>query len=822
MNQEVAALNPELGLLLQMCNMDRNWVHGEGVWLTDDKGRKFLDSYGQYGAVALGHNAPRVVNAVTAALSQQLPAMVQPYRAPNAIALAEKLVSVAPDGIQHCVFTSSGAETVEAAIKVVRLKTGRSIILSCEGAYHGKTMGAIAATGKGHFRGNEDLLAPGFVQIPFGDSQALDDYLAQHGDEVAAFFLEPVQGERGVYVPPDGYLTKVREICSKYGVAMVLDEIQTGLGRTGRLFCCEHENVSPDLLLLSKALGGGLFPIGACLVSADYWDAKFALSHSSTFANNNISCAAAMAVLDTLEEDKLSENAARLGQRLMTGLQAMAKRYPETIDEVRGKGLLCAMQFHAAKEDQGFFLSYLSHQGLYAYGIASVLAEREGILVLPTLGDANVLRIAPPLVVNESEIDQILLGLEKVVKLLDDNSTDTIVRTLGSLHEPREEIPAKILRQMPPIELPPTEPCEVNDYSYAFLMHYTHLKDIVTTDPALASLSEVEIERYCNYIADMPPGVVYEAPVIRSAAGVEVKGYLIAIGMLPDEMFRRGRAIVSAEISRGVDLAANLGVRVVGLGAFTSVFSRRGTSVAGRAPVVTTGNVLTAAMGYAAIERVLERRDKYISDSVVGVVGAKGSIGSLCAKLLARSQPKKILLVGNPNSSIAHLEQIKAEIQELTRCPIDMTTDFDMLAGCDVILSATSSSQPVLDDAPIKSGTIICDVARPPDASEKLKDRADITVINGGLVSLPDPTVRFGVGNIQGYPDGVQLACLSETILLSMAQVDRDMGVGDNVSLDEVDEIVALAAKHGFTLSEPELDELDYVSDMKQADQARA
>ncbi|MDH5180774.1 MAG: aminotransferase class III-fold pyridoxal phosphate-dependent enzyme, partial [Gammaproteobacteria bacterium] len=181
MSLEVAALNPDLGMLLEMVNMNRTWVRGEGALLTDDKGRTFLDSYSQYGAVVLGHNAPSVVKAMTDALTQKIPAMVQPYRAPNAVALAEKLVSIAPEGIQHCVFTSSGAETVEAAIKVVRIKTGKSIILSCTKAYHGKTMGAIAVTGKGHYRGNEELVAPGFDQIPYGDAQALEDYLEKHG-----------------------------------------------------------------------------------------------------------------------------------------------------------------------------------------------------------------------------------------------------------------------------------------------------------------------------------------------------------------------------------------------------------------------------------------------------------------------------------------------------------------------------------------------------------------------------------------------------------------------------------------------------------------
>ncbi|MDH5181029.1 MAG: aminotransferase class III-fold pyridoxal phosphate-dependent enzyme, partial [Gammaproteobacteria bacterium] len=632
---------------------------------------------------------------------------------------------------------------------------------------------------------------------------------------VAGFFLEPVQGERGVYVPPVGYLTKVREICTRYGVALVLDEIQTGLGRTGRMFCCEHEGVSPDVMLLSKALGGGLVPIGACLISGEYWDSRFALSHSSTFANNNVTCAVAMAVVETLEKENLCERAAVLGARLMNGLQDLARRYPKVIAEVRGKGLLCAVQFHAATKDQGAFLSYMSHQSLLAYGIASVLAELEGILVLPTLNNGNVLRIAPPLIVTEAQIDTILSGFERVVKLLENNEVDVFVRTIGRLHEPREPIPSRILKQARPLDFPPKAPAPANNHSYAFLMHYTRLKDIPTTDPALKSLSQEELERYCNFIADMPPGVVYEAPLIRSATGVEVKGYLIAIGMLPDEMYRRGRGLMEKEISRAVDIASNLGVRVVGLGAFTSVFSRRGTTVAGRVPVVTTGNILTAAMGFAAIERVMERRGRYIKDAVVGVVGAKGSIGSLCAKLLARSQPKEIVLVGNPNSNISHLEQIEMEIRELTRCPVSITDNFDDLAKCDIVLSATSSSQPVLDTAPIKSGAIVCDVARPPDASEVLRERPDITVIDGGLVALPDPTVRFGVGNIQGFPDGIQLACLSETILLSMAQVDRDMGLGENVTLDEVDEIVALARKHGFGLAEPEMDELDYMATIK-------
>src|SRR5262249_4248551 len=189
---------------------------------------------------------------------------------------------------------------VEASIKLVRARTGRPIILSAHGSFHGKTLGALAATGQEHHALDFGPLPPGFERIPFGDAAALERRLRRDGERIAAVLLEPIQGRRGVSLPPACYLRAVRELCTRFGVALVLDEIQTGLGRTGRLFACEHEGVAPDVLLLAKALGGGLFPLGACLSSADFWDERFALRHSSTFANNNLACRAGCAVLDAL------------------------------------------------------------------------------------------------------------------------------------------------------------------------------------------------------------------------------------------------------------------------------------------------------------------------------------------------------------------------------------------------------------------------------------------------------------------------------------------------------------------------------------------
>ncbi len=806
--QTNSPLNPELQRLLSLCNMNRKWVKGEGLWLYDSEGRRFLDCYGQYGAVSLGHNSPRVAEALKKELDAHAPAMVQPYRAPNAMALADKLVEIAPEGIARCVFTTSGAETVEAAIKLVRSSTGRPTILSCEGSYHGKTMGAMAVSGRHVHKQFFGPSAPAFAHVPFGDADALDAYLAKHADQIAAFFLEPIQGERGVIIPPHGYLKRVREICTRHDVPLVLDEIQTGLGRTGRLFCCNHEDVSPDIMLLSKSLGGGLFPLGACLASEEVWDPRFALCHSSTFANNNLTCRVGLAVIEEIIEGGLCERAATMGEKLIAGLKLLAARYPNTIAEARGRGLMAALQLRPISRDTaGLVHSYLYHQGLYAYAIAATIAEMESVLVLPVLGDANILRIAPPLIIEDEQLEMALEGLDKVFSLVERGSTHTLVRAMGKLHEDPPEQPT--VRGGEPIYLPPTHTAPVEGPSYAFLIHYTSPADVKICDPSLANLKPEELDRYCSFIADIPPGVVFEAPRLYSRTGESTKGWLIALGMLPEEMYRRGRSWVGSEIRRAVDLAHELGARVVGLGAFTTVFSKRGADVVGRGPVITTGNSLTAAMAFAAIQRVAQRRGLSLRNARVGVVGANGSVGSLCAKLLARAQPASMVLVGNPQSGIRHLKNIHLALETLHSCPVELTTDLGELRSCDIILSATSSRRAILDDAPLKPGVIICDAARPADASEELRARQDITVIDGGLVALPDPKIRFGLGNIQGFSNGIQLACFAETMLLSLAQETRDRGIGDGVSLEEVDYVTGLAETHGFGLAEPPMDALD-------------
>ena len=347
--------NPELRRLTGLCGLDRRFVHGEGAWLTDDSGRRFLDAYAQYGAVVLGHNAPAVREAVEARAARPRARDGAAARGgPGGGARARARGRGAGRGRGAASFGTSGAEAVEAAIKLVRARSGRTVILSAAGSFHGRTLGALAATGQPHHREGFGPMPPGFETVPFGDADALAYRLERDGERIAAFFVEPVQGEGGVHVPPADYLARVRTLCDRHGVALVVDEIQTGLGRTGPLFAVAGAGVAPDVLLLAKGLGGGLFPLSACLVADAWWSPRFALGHSSTFASNNVACAAGLAVLRALSAPhagapSLLAHAAAVGAHLGDGLRRLQRRFPELVRDVRGRGLLCGPRARGAR-----------------------------------------------------------------------------------------------------------------------------------------------------------------------------------------------------------------------------------------------------------------------------------------------------------------------------------------------------------------------------------------------------------------------------------------------------------------------------------------
>src|ERR671928_585923 len=319
-------INPQFIRLLRTIGFDRSWARAEGAYLYDADGNRFLDLLGGFGMFNVGRNNPRVRAALVEALELETPGSVQLGVSLLPGLLAEELLRRTHARLAHVLFTSSGTEATEAALKLGRAATGRSRVVSNVHGFHGLTLGALSANGGRHFSERFGPLLPGFTHVPFGDLDALEHEL--RSEDVALFLVEPIQGH-GVYVPPPGYLEGAQELCRRYGTLFAVDEVQTGFGRTGKLFAFEHWGLEPDLVTVAKSLSGGYVPVGALLMSAQVYGGVFdslehSVSHGSTFAPNDLAMAAGLATLRELDEKRLVEGAAQLGDVLLAHTQALA------------------------------------------------------------------------------------------------------------------------------------------------------------------------------------------------------------------------------------------------------------------------------------------------------------------------------------------------------------------------------------------------------------------------------------------------------------------------------------------------------------------
>lgn len=396
----------------------RVFKRGEGVRLWDDRGIEYLDFIANYGSLNLGHNHPDIAEALQKVAST--PNFMQWWSlAPLAGALANNLAALAPGDLDACYFCNSGAEAAESALKLARVATKRKNFVSTVNSFHGKTtMGALAVTGKPAYREPFEPVMPNVDFVPYGDIGALEAALS--GQTTAGFIVEPIQGEGGVILPPPGYLKTAQEICRRYGTLLIVDEIQTGLGRTGRLFACEEENVEPDVLLLAKSLGGGFYPIGAMITASDIWNRAYGGIDSSrlvtqTFGGGAYACAAAIAALNVTLKEGLAERAAQSGAYLLDRLCELREKH-SIIKEVRGRGLMIGIEFN--KPTDGLLdklsagkVAELSQKYLGIF-VASDLIGRHRIVTAYHLNNPNVIRVAPPLIVETEQIDRFVDALD--------------------------------------------------------------------------------------------------------------------------------------------------------------------------------------------------------------------------------------------------------------------------------------------------------------------------------------------------------------------------------------------------------------------------
>lgn len=379
-------VNPSLAKLMNFAGFGVE-DHAEGCYMYDQDGKRYLDCLGGYGVFSLGHRHPRVIEAVRDQLERQ-PLSGKTFFNERTADLAEALARIAPGDLQFTFFSNSGAEAVEAALKFAKGATGRSRIISTLDSYHGKTLGALATTGREKYRAKFEPLMPGVAFVPFGDTDAAVQAI---NSETAAFIVEPIQGEGGIHVPPPGYLAALREACDRTGALLIFDEVQTGLARTGQMFGCDHDGVAPDIMTLAKALGGGVMPIGATMGTPNVWDAIYGqnpLLHTSTFGGNPLACAAGLAAIQVIEDEGLVERSAAMGARLKAGLESLKSKL-DLLADVRGRGLMLGVEF--AMDEVGELC------------IAQMV--KRGLVAAYTLNNPRVIRFEPPLIINEEQVD---------------------------------------------------------------------------------------------------------------------------------------------------------------------------------------------------------------------------------------------------------------------------------------------------------------------------------------------------------------------------------------------------------------------------------
>jgi putrescine aminotransferase len=401
-------INPSYPQFLNRLGIDKTAIRAVGATITDSDGKVYIDCVGGYGIFNLGHNHPKIIEALIHQLkSNQL--VTKPFITELPVTLAKYLSKLSPGDLECSFVCNSGSEAVDSAMKLARLHSGKAEIIAANNSFHGYTFGALSASGISSFKRSFEPLLPCIVHVPFDDLDALRTAITE---DTAAILMEPIQHEAGVTLPRRDYFKEVRNICDDKGVILIFDEIKTGFGKTGYMFTCQHFGVVPDMLVVGKSLGGGVIPIGAVISRRRLWR-KFGLSFSmsaSSFAGNILVCRAALTTLEILQEDGLVDECRKKGQFLLEELHRFVKKYPEIIKMVNGIGLLIGVE-------------------TFSTGQALELARamiRQGVLLVPAFGNSSVLMVEPPLVISFDQIQKILESLDMACRELGNRDGDKL------------------------------------------------------------------------------------------------------------------------------------------------------------------------------------------------------------------------------------------------------------------------------------------------------------------------------------------------------------------------------------------------------------
>ncbi|MDB4897222.1 MAG: putative class-III aminotransferase, partial [Firmicutes bacterium] len=667
-----------------------------------------------------------------------------------------------------------------------------------------------------------------------------------HEGEIGAFIMEPIQGEGGIIIPPQGYMAAAKALCQQHGVLFVLDEIQSGLGRSGSLFACEAEGVTPDVLIVAKALGGGLFPVGAVLYTEEAYSQEFANKHSSTFAGNTLACRVGLRSIELLTRDDqaLIKQVAENGAYLKEGLEALQRQYPNVLKSVRGRGYMIGLDFGVDMDTYGWgsILGVLAEQENLTPVLSSYLLNVEGLRVAPTLNGASVIRIEPPLIATREQCRAAIEAVGRMLVHLAAGNTAELLRHLLGIESRPTSLPTPARRVQPS---PSGQPEEGR---FAFLIHPLTPQDYLDWDRSLAVLDGEEIQALVERFGDLVEPFVAGRTRIAAENGSTAYGEFIAVPKTADELMAMPHAEAVALVKQAVDLARERGAKLVGLGAYTSVVTRGALHLRNPGVAITTGNSYTVVAAVDSIYKAVTELGTKLNEATIAVVGATGAIGRSTAILLAEDV-NRLLLIGNPArpeqsrkrlvkvaaDAVRYLAQLAAEGKEfgegtigeamLALGPVPsheeeleaflplaaaleesgqlvITTETDaMLPLADLVVTATSSTEDLVTPHNLKYGAAVCDLSRPPNVSRAVKEaRPDVLAIDGGVIAvpgLPEMNVQFG-----GFERGLAYACMAETMILGLDHHYEDTSIGTDLNLPMILRVRQLGAAQGFHLAQ--------------------
>jgi acetylornithine/succinyldiaminopimelate/putrescine aminotransferase/predicted amino acid dehydrogenase len=795
---------PRLNELLRTLKLDVSYERGAGdcLYYRDDAGREItvLDVVGGYGSLLLGHSHPAVVAEAQRLLVSGRPIHAQGSARHYATQLASELSRRA--GGDYCVvFGNSGAEGVEAAMKHAMLETRARTFIALEGAFHGKTLGALQLTANAAYREPFELPGLSVVRVRANDVDQLEAAFAACAD-LAGFIFEPIQGEGGVRPVTAEFARRAAELCAQRDVPLIADECQTGLGRTGTFLACATLGVQPDYIVLSKALGGGIAKISAVLIRRERYLDEFDLQHTSTFAEDDFSCALALKALELID-DALLENVRAKGGRLLETLRSVAAKYPDVIAEVRGVGLMTAVEFCRPAGSTSFLLRFLSAQEDLGYVLSSYLLHAHRIRIAPTLSEKFTLRIEPSALIDQARIDQLVGAVEDVCERIARSDALGLVRHFvggGLRHESEQRFvrtDAKFIayddktfrvrqRDIPAARV-------------AWLCHMVDADDLVSLEPTFADVSLAEREDFLSGFVPRLAPVVMGAADVRSATGALVRLYPILLPVtsawMKRQIDRRQLSLAQTLVQQGIDVARSLDCQLVSLGQYTSIATLAGTRLCSREMGITTGNSYAIALAIEAVERALREAGRAAAESVLVVAGAAGNIGRTCAEILAPRFRRTILVGSNKPGSATRLRVLAERIPRAVT-----TTDLWATTEGNVVVAALNAVDAPLTAQHLGRDALFCDLSVPGAWQLGASGmRPDVIAIRGGIAALPRGE-DLGIVDFP-LPAGQTYGCMAEAMLLGFEGV-RDTSFTGSLTAEHVARVAAMAARHGFALAD--------------------